>query len=399
MIARGALPMVVSFTETQVIKMIKSTLFCSALLGGFFVAVVAGRIAADGQPTGFRVELSDPVAPEDGIKEYHVAAKQDERGMPAGYSLAFQTHVCIDEQCRMVHLTMHWDALGFYQRLEYPAQLPLTRRKHEPFTPEDYAKLDKILMDRDSILSSYPLEVLVAPQVAADALDIDGWSGATPQTIKDAVVDDAAYTTWTMWHWANGQIVSQLRALTEQRVTPDYLRHLLCSEDRRELDFALRYLSDHGCVEWSMADDVLDLLERSSEREHVITALKWLSGAVEDQQQLHDRLIQAFVRMSANHSPLVLEYFGNVADLPEQTLEGLTAVLDQVPYFQVHLTLRLLDSKSFFSERIEANIAVLLDHENFFIARRASQHLAQQTLSDAGRQRLEAFRKQHQDRL
>jgi hypothetical protein len=399
MISRGALPMVVSSTETQVIKMIKSTLLFSALLGAVFVALVAGRIAADGQSTGFRVELSDPVAPEDGIKEYHVVAKQDERGMPAGYSLSFQTHVCIDEQCRMVHVTMHWDALGFYQRLEYPAELPLTRRKHEPFTREDYAKLDKILQDRDSILSSYPLDVLVAPQVAADALEIDGWSGATPQTIKDAVVDDAAYTTWTMWHWANGQIVSQLRALTEQRVTSDYLRHLLHSETRREMDFALRYLSDHGCVEWSLADDVFDLLQRSSEREHVVMALKWLNGAVEDQQQLHDRLIQAFVRMSSNQSPLVLEYFGNVADLPDETLEGLTAVLDQVPYFQVHLTLRMLESKSFFSERVEANIVALLDHENFFIARRASQYLAEQTLSDAGRQRLTAFQKQYRDRL
>lgn len=399
MIARSALPMVVSFTETQVIKMLKSTLFCSTLFAGFFVTTVVGRIAADGQPTGFRVELSDPVSPEDGIKEYHVVAKHDERGMPSGYSLAFQTHVCIDEQCRMVYVTMHWDALGFYQRLEYPAELPLTRRKHEPFTQEDYAKLDKILQDRDSILSSYPLEVLVAPQVAADALDIDGWSGATPQTIKDAVVDDAAYTTWTMWHWANGQIVPRLRALTERQVTPDYLRHLLRSTDRHALDFALRYLSDHGCVQWSMADEVFDLLERSSEREHVVMALKWLSGTVEDQQQLHDRLIQAFVRMSSNYSPLVLEYFGNVADLPAETLEGLTAVLGQIPYFQVHLTLRLLDSKSFFSERVEANIAALLDHENFFIARRASQHLAQQTLSDASRQRLEAFREQHRDRL
>lgn len=391
--------MAVSMTDFQVIEMLKSTLLYSALFAAVCVAAVAGRIAADGPTTNFRVQLVDPVAPEDGVHEHFVVAKQDERGMPSGYSLAFQTHVCIDEQCRMVHVTMHWDALGFYERLEYPAELPLTRRKHEPFTPEDYAKLDKILKDRNSILASYPLDVLVAPQVETDALDIDGWSGATPQTIKDAVVDDAAYTTWTMWHWANGQIVSQLRALTEQRVTPDYLRRLLRSEDRHEMDFALRYLSEHGCGRWSMTDDVFHLLERSSEREHVVMALKWLSEAVEDQRQLHDRLIQAFVRMSSNYSPLVLEYLGTLPELPDQTLEGLTAVLGQVPYFQVHLTLRLLDSKSFFSERVEAHVAALLDHENFFIARRASQHLAQHTLSDAARQRLEAFRTQHQDRL
>ncbi len=391
--------MVVSGTDFQVISMLKSTTFLSSLFAVVVVAAVAGRIEADGQPTRFRIELADPVAPEDGINEYFVVAKHDERGMPSGYRLSFHTNVCIDEQCRMVHVTMYWDALGFYQRLEYPPDLPLTRREHDPFTAEDYAKLDRILMDRDSILASYPLEILVAPPVENDELDIDGWSGATPQTIRDAVVDDAAYTTWTMWHWANGQIVPQLRALTEARMSPDYLRRLLHSEDRHEMDFALRYLNEHDCRQWSMTDDVFDLLERSSEREHVIMALNWLSEAVEDQQQLHDRLIRAFVRMSSNHSPLVLEYFGNAADLPEETLDKLTAVLDEVPYFQVHLTLRLLASKSYFSERVEANVAALLEHENFFIARRASQHLAEQALSDAGQKRLEAFRKQHRDRL
>jgi hypothetical protein len=366
----------------------------------FLVAVAAGSTVADtGERVAtYQIELSDPVAPDEAPRVYPLVATCDEQGQPAGYSLSFETQVCVDEQCRMVQVTMHWNALGYYQRLECPPQLPLTRKKHEPFTPEDYAKLDRILKDRESILASQPLEALVQPMLQAENPEIDGWSGATPQTVKDAVVEDAAFTTWTMWHWANGQIVSKLQTLTERRVTPDCLRRLLRSEDRREVDFALRYLQKHPGSGESTVEEIFLVLERS-DREHVALSLNLLDRAAGDRRQLHDRLINAFARMSTNYSPMILDYFSTQAELPAETMEGLAAALKDVPYFQVHLTLRLLDSKQFFSGKVEAEIAGLLDHENFFIARRASEHLAKQTLSDAVRRRLEAFRHQHRSRL
>jgi hypothetical protein len=390
----------------------KATVLPFISLGLLPTVVAAALLAAEngdgfpgsaGSPSGdkaaeYRIELSDPVAPDEPPREYQVVAKQDENGLPAGYALSFVTHVCVDEQCRMVHVTMHWDALGYYQRLECPPQLPLTRRQHEPFSPEDYAKLDRILKDRESILGAQPLEVLAVPVLDPEQPEIDGWSGATPQTVKDAVVEDAAYTTWTMWHWANGEIVPKLQELTERRVTEGYLRQLLRCEDRREVDFALRYLMRHPGVGAALAEDVFRALERS-DREHIGLSLQWLHRELGDQPHLHARLIEAFVRMSSNYSPMILDYFAAQAELPASTMEGLTAVLDSVPYFQVHLTLRLLDSKGFFSERAEADVTALLDHENFFIARRASEHLSKQSLSDAVRQRLEAFHQQHRGRL
>jgi hypothetical protein len=241
------------------------------------VAVPTGSTVADtGERVAtYQIELSDPVAPDEAPRVYPLVATQDEQGQPAGYSLSFETHVCVDEQCRMVHITMHWNAVGYYQRLECPPQLPLTRKKHEPFTPEDYAKLDRILKDRQSILASQPLEVLVQPMPPAENPEIDGWSGATPQTVKDAVVEDAAFTTWTMWHWANGQIVPKLQELTERRVTPDYLRRLMRSEDRREVDFALRYLQKHPGLDESLVEELFLVLERG-DREHVALSLDLL---------------------------------------------------------------------------------------------------------------------------
>ncbi len=351
------------------------------------------------------IELTDPVAPTEPPQAYQVVQTIDQNGFPAGYSLTFETHVCVDEQCRMVRVTMYWDALGYYQRLEYPPELPLTKKKHVPFAAEDYAKLDRILKDRDSILGTHPLETLVkpvkeAPEIAEiqDGPEIDGWSSATPQTVKDAVVDDAAYTSWTMWRWANGEIVLKLQQITRQRTTPKYLRHLLQSEDRREVDFALKHILQHHPSDQQYVDDVFHILE-TGDREHVSLALTFLNGAVKDKRQLHERLIESCCRMSANYSPMVLDFFAAQPDLPAETLERLTGVLDRLPYFQIHLIFRLLDKREFFSEKVEADIARLLDNDNFFIARRASEHLMKQDLSAETKRKLDAFREQNRQRL
>jgi len=367
----------------------------------FLVVGTVGLIAAqagDKQAT-IEVELSDPVSPALPPRPYRVIQFSDEHGFPAGYALSFTTHVCMDELCRMVKLTMYWDALGYYQRLEYPADTPLTKKKHVPFLAADYAKLDQILKDRDSILGTHPLEILVTPvPEATETAGIDGWSGATPQTVKDAVVDDAAFTSWAMWRWANGEIVQKLQHLTEQRCTPSYLRRLLRSQDRREADFALKHIVRHCPVDEQFVDDVFHILE-AGDREHIALSLKFLHGAMQDKRQLHGRLIESYCRLTGNYSPMILDYFAAQPDLPAETLEGLSGVLDRLPFFQVHLILRLLDAKGFFSGRVEADVAGLLDHREFFIARRASEHLMKQQLAADTKRKLDAFCAQHRQRL
>jgi hypothetical protein len=368
------------------------------LLSVLVFALASGWLAVDAsdKTAEFQVELSDPVSPKLPPRAYRVVQASDENGFPVGYTLSFTTHVCVDEQCRMVKVTMHWDALGYYERLEYPADTPLTKKKHVPFAAEDYAKLDQILKDRDSILGSQPLEIFGKP--VQEVPGIDGWSGATPQTVKDAVVDDAAYTSWTMWRWANGEIVQKLQGLTEKRCTPDYLRHLLQSDDRRAVDFALKYIQRHHPSDEQFVDDVFPVLE-TGDREHVSLSIQFLSRAMKDKRRLHDRLIASYCRMNNNYSPMILDYFSAQQDLPAETLEGLTRILNQLPYFQVHLILRLLDARAYFSEQVESDVAGLLDSPDFFIARRASEYLLKQQLGSETKSKLDAFRQRYRQRL
>jgi hypothetical protein len=291
---------------------------------------------------------------------------------------------------------MFWNALGYYQRLECPPGKPLTKKEHVPFEADDYTKLDRILSDRNSILATHSLAYLSKP--VEDQQGVDGWSAATPATVQASVVEDAAYTTWAMWRWANGEIVAKLRGLTERLCTPAYLKHLLRSEDPRDTGFALRYVLEHHPSETQFVDDVFRVLE-NSEREHINLALRFLDGAVADEEELHARLIDSCCRMKSVYSPLVLEHLAAEPDLPRSTLELLAEPLDRLPYFQVHLVLRLLERRRFFSEKTEAEVAELLDGKDFFIARRAYEHLLEQDVSRATADKLTRFREENRDRL
>jgi hypothetical protein len=341
------------------------------------------------------VQLTDPVFPDKPASVHRVVQFRDSRGFPAGYSLHIQTEVCTDNKCKIVEATLYWDALGFYDRYECAPGKPLTKKEHVPFGEDDYAKLDDILNDADSILGQYSLAYLAKP-VETD-IEVDGLSGATPLTVQQSVVEDAAYTTWVMWRYAHGEIVPQLRRITDRSCTPEFLQHLFSSEDRRHVDFALKYVLQRSSDD-RVVDNVFRVLE-TGDGEHVDLALRYLSRAVEDREQLHRQLIESCCRMNSMHCPKVLEFMSADPELSAATLELLTEPLDELPYFPIHLILRLLQERQFFTPQTEANISRLLTSDNFFVARRACEYLDKQELSPAVQHQVDAFRAQHQDRL
>lgn len=342
------------------------------------------------------MELSDPVSPTTPVRIYRVVQSKDQNDFPVGYAMQVVSEVCADKKCRLLEVTLHWNAVGGYERLDYPPGKPLTKKEHEPFTADDYAKLDRILKDQDSLLARQSLPSLGKPGKVGKGFD--GVTGATPATIKESVVEGAAYTTWVMWHWANGEIVPRLRNLTGQSCTPPYLKYLLHSKDRRCRDFALKYLMDHHPAGTQFQEDVLHILE-TGDSQHIELSLRYLTTATKDKERLQAHLIESFYRMNTMNNPMVLEYFASETNLPSTTMEGLTAHLNQLPYFQIHLILRLLEQRNFFSKKTEADVAHLLDKDDFFIARRACEHLMKQDLSAATKEKVNAFRERNRDRL
>ncbi|MEE8452091.1 MAG: hypothetical protein V3R99_09260 [Thermoguttaceae bacterium] len=327
---------------------------------------------------------------------YDVVLTRDRRGFPVEYALSFETHVCTDKQCKPVEVTMVWNAPGYFDRLGYPPGKPLTKTEHVPFTAEDYTKLDRILKERGSILGGWTLAFLEESKETDD--DVDAVTSPTPTTVKDSVIQDAAYTSWALWHWANGEIVPKLRGITKQNCTPAYLNHLLVAEDRRFADFALDYLMEHHPSDPQFVESVFHILE-SGEKDQIALSLEFLSHAIPDKQRLHARLIESCCRMRSADCPVILQEFAAEADLPATTLEGLTGRLTQFPYFPIHMILRMLEERKFASKKTISDVAALLDNDDFFIARRAYEHLAKQDLDADTGSKFNAFRERNRDRL
>jgi hypothetical protein len=347
------------------------------------------------------IELTDPVYPNKPKWEHDLILHLDDQNFPSGYSMQLVNSVCLDGVCKLVEVTLYWDAVGFYQRLEYPENKPLTKVEHDPFTAADYEKLDSILKDRQSILDDYSLGFLATEDsdtTSDEENEVDGVSKATPGEVKEAVVKDAAWTTWVLWKYANTEIFTILQAMTESRCSPQYLEHLLKSQDWRKIEFAINYLLKQEPVSNQYLDQVAALLP-SAGRDHIELAIAFIEQASPNQNTCYRKLISALGGMDGYNAGLVIKRLESDEQLEEEILEALASSLEQQDYYPTHLALRLIESRKFFSREVEADIVKLLQSKDFFIARRASEFLSRHTLSSTSEGKLRAFKETHAMRL
>jgi len=371
------------------------------------VGVVASFLAVGsvfgsvGGATMSEVSSRDPVFPDRPATQRKVLHIRDDRGFPAGYAMDIVAEVCLDGKCKVVKATLYWDAAGGYERIETPPGMPLTKKEHDPFTQDDYARLDEILADRGSVLRDHTLAYLAKEAEAGEnAGGVDGASGATPGSVRDAVVEDAAWTTWVLWHYVNGEIVPQLRDITRKSASPAYVRRLFASPNPGKIDFALDLVETDQAGSAQFAGEVLHVVQTGTAHQ-VERAVRLLDRMTGDKQALYRNLIDSMPRMHPNQMPLVIDFLASQPDLPEETLEHLTRPLDQMPYYPVHLALECLEKRRFFSARTEQDVARLLDHKEFFIARRADEFLSehQPELAAGTIAAMQAFRNRHPGRI
>lgn len=359
------------------------------------------------------IELIDPVYPKEAKKQHELLAYYDDHGHPTGYSMDLINSVCLDNKCKLVEVTMYWDDAGNYSHLTYPEKKPLTKVEHEPFTPEDYESLDKILKDKKSILQEHSLAYLAKepdkPKKKKDDKplssfldphedDVDGESIATPATVKDAVVKDAAWTTWVLWTYANSEIVPILQAETELHCTPAYIQKTLNSKEWLKIEFILNYLMREQIYTQAYVDATAKDLA-GADIDQIGLALTYLKTATQNKNNYYKKTIQTLPELGNYNAAMIIDELANEDALDDEILLLLSEMLSQSSYYTVHLSLNFIESKDLYSDKLELNLSALLDVKDFFIARRAYRFLEEQTLSDKTSQKLADFAKKHEDRI
>lgn len=182
--------------------------------------------------------------------------------VPVGYEAKLNMAVCDDKLCANVYLKMNWDLAGNFAGFDTLPGKPLTKFDHKRFTDADYQKLDQILKDRNSMLRVLSKNELVDKSVVVKSATVDAVTGATPATVKKSVVDGAVYSTYALWHVANGSVRDSIRAFTLRNYSGEIVFSLIDSGNFETQIFALKQFSENDFLQ--QIDRLLIVMPKSS---------------------------------------------------------------------------------------------------------------------------------------
>jgi hypothetical protein len=322
----------------------------------------------------FTVQLINPVHPELGRESFDVIQTKGTNDFPLNYRIQLVTDICLDHRCDILDVTVFWDPLGQFLKIEHPANKPMTKLNHARFSETDYDRLNSILHDSQSMLGTYPVTAFSDNE--AHSNDVDGVSGATAISVENYVVNGAAYTSWALWHWVNNEsVVQQLREITRKTAPLDFFEYCLMSRDPHKVRYALENMPDVTLLSSNRLEiAVLDALKHA-DLENSKRALNCLKKIMPDAEARNLQLAKILRETDLVSQRQILDELSSSPTVTPDVLAALCADLNQSPYFSVHMILTLFEKNNFSSETVDQAVEKLVSSDNAFIARRAREYL------------------------
>lgn len=179
---------------------------------------------------------------QDDLSTQEILELNNEDGVPIWFGRKVRKVVCLTSECKLANLWLFWNGVGEYMGFQIEDNEPLTKYNHEEFSARDYLKLHQILSDSNSILKGVAQELLTGRPNSTEM--IDGASGATHKSFKGYLVEDAAFTCYTLWQTVYGNTLEEIRSLLEQRVDAGYLRLLFSQENYKYKIWAINQIKN-----------------------------------------------------------------------------------------------------------------------------------------------------------
>jgi hypothetical protein len=295
----------------------------------------------------------------------------DTDGLPDFYQCHVNSPVCSDGLCRSLILDVTWDLLGNFTRFEVPEYPPLTKWDHLEFTEEDYIKLGEILRDENSVLGTVEdVNTLFDPSTKKISETVDAVTGATRETIKNAVVPGAVYSSYTLWQVVNGEIPSRIQQYTLAYRGPDLINKFLLSENYHYHYEALDFLVSTGYEEH--LPELVKMLN-NCDPFVIRMAVRWFPLAWLDVEQFQLAVTALIDQFDYRAQEIWLDRLMDV-EVRGGTLEYLTGNTDRFSQYQLHQLLRLCDkNRSRLSHASVTQLEPLLQHESAMIAQETYQ--------------------------
>jgi len=341
-----------------------------------------------------KVKVSHPGKAEKFLNELIEVTNKEH--FPVEYYMDVVSVYCHDSVCKVVPVQIYWNAIGMYSHYELTDGVILEKDEGKPFTPSDYEKLHRILHDKNSPFK----EIHIAEIFDSGSTEgTDALSGATVVSLgNDETVEGATLTCYTLWHWANGEIVKIIREITGNRCTPEVFIDFLNKKDRQHKKFVMeqvirRNLADPelskeivqhatGNFDWELFKLTIEYLELTDNGVYFSSLKKlFFSGKKEQKTDVLNSLIET------NKTP-PSGYFNSFWNyLP---------ITDS--YQQINLLFLMAAKKGLSNDLLNEKAILLLDKE-IIIARRAFWFLKEQELNKRQEKKVSKFYRNHKEFL
>ncbi|NJB83558.1 hypothetical protein [Wenyingzhuangia aestuarii] len=308
--------------------------------------------------------------------------------------------VCGEDICEVIILRMFWDEFGQYQRIEFKEGDELEKAEGKRFTKKDYQKLEEILRNKKSQLKDvFKEELVIGDVIEHGSEDVDAISGATSTVNESETVVGAVWTCFTLWHWANGELVSSIRninakGISNQKMIAVYLK----SDTLKAKEFALEYLSKRRVYDSITVNAVVEELKKG-DYNLLRTGLDYIENTT-DNTKYYQMISRVFDKGDYQKRVACLNSVSSLGR--EGSTNFFTQLSTQISTFnyqEVEMFLSIAQQNNYSSSVLKQELIQLLKSENFLIARRAYWFLSNQENTKKEKRKLKSFHKKYKERL
>lgn len=368
----------------------------------FFFIFSGFIIVSSGNLSGIihKIIVNHPAFGEDDPTEFNLQELRKDSHTLQGYFLDAESVICVDHSCKIVPVRMFWDPVGNYLKYELSDGVILEKKEGEPFLPEDYDRLHDILMDKSSPYSGLTYYEITHKKVMGEG-DIDGMTGATAILLDESkTVLGGAWTCYTLWHWAHGETVQEIRRITGASSSRKDLLMYLESANVDETLFALNEITKRKDIDTTVVNSVVKLGQDAGRNSK--TYKKVLSYLEMSDDDLYYRSLKQLVKYnSADRRKLLWNSILMSKKIP--TVSYFDSFVDKIlkakDYQEIDLFLNVLERKNSSSPTLIKKMIPLLEDEFSILNRRVYWFLEQEELSTSQSKVMQSYFLKYSDYL
>ncbi len=313
------------------------------------------------------------------------------------YYLEVASVICVDHLCKIVPVKLVWNAYGSYLRYELEEHVQLEKGEGEPFTASDYSLLHQILKDVNSPYKDISYYEITHERIIGES-QVDAISGATEVVLeKGDTVVGGAWTCFTLWHWANGEIVKEIKRISGAKLNKTQLLENLSADVDSHQIYAINELAERKVFDVAFIELLLQQSPQASKEinKHIVNYIEKapdhlyykLMGDFYQNVQPDYRLLYLNSLLRTNKVSTSQDY--------QVYLDDITTINT---FQEVNLILEVLDSQKLTSHQLN-QVVQLLSHDNFLISRRAYWYLRNSEQSEIIEIPLQEYALRNKERL